>query len=71
MRDKVSKNRQARGETIGTVKLTEEEIKEIRRRYATHRRNSSGPNSQASMAREFGVTQAAIPYVILHGWKHV
>lgn len=47
-----------RGERHGMAKLTEHDVREIRRRYAV------GGVSQASLGREFGVTQRSVSYVV-------
>lgn len=66
MRDKVAKGRQPRGSEIRQSKLTEEQVRAIRSRYAAKEL------SQEKLAREYGVTQAAV-WRILRGerWTHV
>ena len=55
-----------RGEDNGTAKLTGNQVKEIRLRYA------SGMFSQPDLARQYGVDQASI-WRIIHRrtWKHI
>jgi DNA-binding XRE family transcriptional regulator len=62
--DKVAKNRQAKGESHGCVKLLEIQVIKIRRLYLT------GNYSQRRLARMFNVTQTTI-YRIVNGknWK--
>lgn len=71
--DKVSKDRQAKGEQVFTSKLTDQEVTEIRRRYAL--RNRLGRdlvNGQAALAHEFNTTQANISIIVRReGWKHI
>jgi hypothetical protein len=63
MQDMVSKNRQAKGEKLG--KLTDAIVLEIRRRVA------NGENQHA-LAKELGVSQAAISLAARgKNWKHV
>lgn len=61
--DRTSKGRSCRGENHPIGKLTEPQVREIRRRL--------GNESQSSLAREFGVSQpaiAAIQYRRAWGW---
>lgn len=68
--DAVERNRNPKGETHGQAKVTEEDVKEIRQRY--QRYNRKGGDTQASLAREFGVSQSVISKIILReSWKHV
>ncbi len=63
--DKVSKNRQAKGEKIGSAKLLPESIREIRRL------GRLGIN-QYVIADQFGVTQTNISMIINRiTWKHI
>jgi hypothetical protein len=56
----------ARGEAQGLAKLTEEAVREIRRRYA------AGGISQQRLANEYGVNQTKISDVVLRRtWRHV
>jgi hypothetical protein len=55
-----------RGERAPKAKLTEDAVREIRRRYAT------GSESQTTLAKAFGVSQPAIGYVVRgDSWAHV
>lgn len=66
--DKLDKNRQSKGETSGVNKLTEDDVRDIKRRY---RRGSRSSNS-FTLAEEKGVTHQAILDVISgRTWKHV
>ncbi len=57
-----------RGEAHGMVKLDEEQVREIKRRY----RRGSRVNGQNALAREFGVTQTTVYYIITgRRWSHV
>jgi len=57
----------ARGERQGRHKLTEVEVVEIRRRAVAGERRSG-----VRMAREYGVCQSTINYVISgHHWRHL
>lgn len=66
MTDKVKKGRHLIGSQVGTSKLTEDQVREIRARYA------AGGISQAALGREYGVHQHPI-WAIVNGksWKHV
>lgn len=57
--DKVTKGRQAAGESVGTSKLTDHQVAEIRRRYVRGNRWRTCPpgSSAADLAAEFGVTR--------------
>lgn len=62
MRDRDEKNRQAKGERITNSKLTESEIREIRKSTETN----------VSDANKYGVSASAISYVKnRQTWKHV
>lgn len=57
---------QAKGERINTAKLTEEQVREIRKRFA------EGGVSKAELSRRYSVTQGTIYYIIcLKTWKHI
>ena len=57
--------RQARGERVATAKLTEGQVREIRRRLA------EGAN-QSALAREYGVVHQLVSRIASRGiWKHV
>jgi hypothetical protein len=62
MQDMLAKGRanRAHGQRHGMSKITAEIAAEIRRRYVPHGKE----NSSSAMAREFGVTQAAVSAVI-------
>ncbi len=60
--------RTARGEANGQAKLSEEQVREIRRRC----RKGCRVNGQVALAREYGVSQALISLIILgEAWTHV
>jgi hypothetical protein len=67
VKDKVSKNRQSKGEDHNS-KLTEHEVLEIRRRCKPR----DPINGLHALAREFGVAEPVI-WNIVHGnrWKHL
>ncbi len=56
--DKTNKGRQARGERNGRHKLTEEEVKEIRRLYST------GKYFQKELGNMFGVSFPQVSHII-------
>jgi DNA-binding transcriptional regulator YiaG len=64
MDDKVRENRQAKGESQGSAKLTEQQVLEIR--------ENKNNLSQRKLAKTYGVSQYAIQ-AILHKktWKHL
>lgn len=64
--DKVSKDRQTKGEVNGGAKLTDEQAAEIRFLAAL------GVETQEKLARRFGVSQPTVSF-ILSGktWRHV
>lgn len=67
--DMVDKARQAKGETNGNSKLTEEDVREIRRRYC---RWSQSRSNLRELMYEFGVAKAAIQNILSRKtWKHV
>lgn len=62
--DKVAKQRQNRGELVPQSKLTEAQVLEIRARWPAE--------TQASLAREFGVTRPKISLIVNRkNWKHI
>ncbi len=62
--DAAGKGRMACGERVGSATLTEQQVIEIRRRAKIER--------QSVLAREFGVTQTAIMFIVnRRTWKHV
>lgn len=66
--DSVSKDRHCRGERHGHAKLTENDVREIRKRFKKRSRSSGA----IALAREFGVTFQTI-WLVANGetWKHV
>lgn len=66
--DRDAKGRQARGETSGGAKLTDDAVREIRRRYIDKNRYSNA----RELAEQFGVSSSTIVAVARHRtWKHV
>jgi len=66
MVDRDSKGRQARGERGGTARLTEDDVRAIRIRYA------AGNDSQQRIADEYGISQFMISAIVRRAaWKHV
>lgn len=66
--DKVSKDRQAKGETVGAAVLTTNQVLEIRKLYRRGDRRAS----QAALARRFGVDQTTVGQIVRRfTWKHV
>jgi len=65
VRDRDKKNRQARGEQLPQHKLTDDDVRQIRRDYADDM-------TPKEIAKKFGVLPPAI-YKVLRGvnWKHV
>lgn len=65
--DKVAKGRQIRGVQIGTARLTELQVVEIRERYAC------GSESAETIARDYGFAKGAPVLAIVQGlsWTHV
>lgn len=63
--DPVAKKFVARGEQLGTSKLTEEKVREIRRLHAAG-------IPQVEIAKQFGVRQTNISMIVCrHTWRHV
>lgn len=68
VRDKVSRGRQPRGESNSAAKLTEEAIREMRRRYVPR----CPINGTTALAKEFGCSQSAVSRAIKGDlWSHV
>jgi hypothetical protein len=68
VRDKVSRGRQPRGESNSAAKLTEEAIREMRRRYVAR----CPINGTTALAKEFGCSQSAVSRAIKGDlWSHV
>lgn len=66
--DKVAKGRQARGETQGSAKLTEEIVREIRALYRWHH----PIYGTTGLSRLLGIPQPTIAKIISRkSWKHV
>jgi len=65
MKDKVRKDRQAKGSRNGRAKLTEENVREIRRSVATG-------TTQAHLARQYDLDKSTISDIVRRRiWKHV
>jgi hypothetical protein len=65
-RDRFKHGTDNRGVANGRSKLSESNVREIRRRYA------SGRISQESLGKEFGVSQCMIGAIVLRkNWRHV
>ncbi len=66
MHDRDHKNRQACGERQGNARYTEQEIRNIRSRYA------AGGISQYALARAYGMDQSTVSSVVRRKlWAHV
>lgn len=66
MRDKVAKNRQAKGSRGGRAKLNEEQVLAIRERYANKE------TTITQLSKEYGVSWSAIRFVVTgRNWKHL
>lgn len=66
VRDAVSKGRQAQGEEAGSAKLTAQQVREIRLRYA------NGGQSQMEIARRYGVCRESISLAVSgKTWRHL
>lgn len=64
--DKVTKNRQSKGVTHGGHKLSEKEVKEIRKLYL------GGGESHRSLAAKYNVTYGLISYILHYKiWTHI
>jgi hypothetical protein len=64
--DRNSKGRAPRGSALTMAKLTEDDVREIRRRYA------SGHVTQRALGLAYGVSKAAIFYIIQRKtWAHI
>lgn len=77
MADKVSKNRQVKGESAGCVALTEDQVRAIRHRYANrklvNKRTAKGdPDAITAIAADYGVHFVTIfDLVKRRTWAHV
>ena len=64
MSDRDGKNRQAKGSRIASSKLTDEQVREIRARYAKG-------EPQKSLAEAFGVVRQNIHHIVHNeSWRH-
>jgi hypothetical protein len=64
--DCISKGRQTRGSSHPVAKLTEQQVLDIRTKYA------SGLFLQREIAAEYGITQDNVSYIIHRKtWKHI
>lgn len=64
--DKQAKGRQPRGERMGCAKLTADQVREMRARYA------AGSISQRELAKEYGIGKSVVAQIILRRkWQHV
>jgi hypothetical protein len=60
------KGRNTRGELVATAKITEDDVREIRRRYA------AGGVSQTALANEYGISQQGVGQIVRWvTWTHV
>lgn len=65
-RDMQRKGRSTAGETHAAAKLTDDDVRAIRSRYA------AGGISQAALAKEYGLFQTNVSHIVLRRrWKHV
>ena len=82
MRDRDSKHRLAFGERHGNAKLTDDDVREIRRLRGeylaanpTHSKWNNDATTQGTyraLAARFGITEAAVEFVCLRKWwRHV
>lgn len=63
--DMVAKNRSAKGSRVGTSKLNDEQVIEIRVKYAKG-------SSMRQLGREFGVSKTAIRFIVTREyWSHL
>lgn len=66
IRDRDTKGRAARGERHANAKLTEDQVIEIRRRYA------EGGVTQDALAKEYGVANSHINSIVnMRQWSHL
>ena len=64
--DMIAKGRQVRGSRHHFAKLTAEQVRSIRKEYA------SGRIAQPQLARRYGIIQANVSMIVnRHTWKHV
>jgi hypothetical protein len=68
MTDMAARNRRAVGSKVGTSKLSELQVKEIRAAYTPR----SKTHNQYQLARKYGVSQSEISHVIsIKRWAHI
>lgn len=61
-----------RGETHGNAKLTDDDIREIRRLSALHEGYHSYENSYRDIAQKFGITFGLVGHIVRRkAWKHI
>jgi hypothetical protein len=66
MRDRDTRLRHYHGERVNTNKLNEEQVLEIRARYA------NGETNKSQLAREYGVSNPLIGFIIRgQSWRHL
>lgn len=66
MRDKQTKGRQSIGEKHGSVKLTEQQVRDIREKY------EKGNTTHRKLADEYGVSKSTISDIINRkNWAHI
>lgn len=66
--DRNLRNRQARGERMGGVKLTEEIVRRIRAEYIPH----SAEHNTVTLAKKYGVGLSTMWYIVSRvTWKHL
>jgi hypothetical protein len=64
--DRVTRGRQAQGESHGIAKLTEDQVREMRSLWGT------GEWRQHALAKRYGVTRPLVSLVVNHKiWDHV
>lgn len=67
-KDAVERDRMARGERVAGVRLTADDVVAIRARY----RSGDSQHGQRPIAREYGVSQRAISFLLSgRTWRHV
>jgi hypothetical protein len=60
------------GESHGVSRLTEEQVREIRRLHALHKGGKSHEYSYSDLAERFGVTRGNIGHIVRRvAWKHI
>ena len=66
IKDKMIRNRQAKGEKNGQAKLTEEQVLAMKEKYET------GGHSLAGLGREYGISVTAVMYIVTgRNWSHL